>query len=311
MGVVKTHAPADAHVPEQHCLSHSGTYPGYRRICILITVALKMMLQQSTWGLSGCLAEPAHSSSAVKECLHFIAAAQVVWRGVVTLLGLMWRQGQRAGADGRENGVSHFHLLVRPIQEPLLFQSMAQSRASFCCWWQGPSCTSTLQARLGVYWGGILLRILLHPWAGGTAGELLPSSHCPCGQLPVLPVPRDSSMPGYLAALPADRELGAPAATHLLRGADDRLLHQTDRQMAWWGVLLENRTDTLHRRGSLRLEKQQQCCFQIKEVNVAHHVDNMALSPCHQPVSSNLWTESSGHRAHLLLAPTPHWASRL
>lgn len=129
--------------------------------------SLDTLLQQSTWGLSGCLAEPAHSSSAVKESLRFIAAARVVWRGAVTLLGLMGRRGQRDGADGREKGVSHFHLLVRPIGEPLLFQDMAQSRASSCCWWQGLSCTSTLQARLGVYWGGILLRILRHPLSWG------------------------------------------------------------------------------------------------------------------------------------------------
>lgn len=47
MGVVKTQAPADAHVPEQRCLSHSGTHPSYRKICILNPKTLKMRLQQA------------------------------------------------------------------------------------------------------------------------------------------------------------------------------------------------------------------------------------------------------------------------
>lgn len=53
MGVVTTHAPAEARVPELCCLSYTGTYPSYSRICALITETLKIIFWEDTgvpWG---------------------------------------------------------------------------------------------------------------------------------------------------------------------------------------------------------------------------------------------------------------------
>lgn len=56
------------HVSQRDAASHiPGTRPGCRRICTLIAVTLTTTLQESTWGLLRCLAEPAHSFSAAQE----------------------------------------------------------------------------------------------------------------------------------------------------------------------------------------------------------------------------------------------------
>lgn len=235
-----------------------------------------MMLQQSTWGVSQCLAEPAHSFSAVKESLHFIAAAQVVWGGAVTLLGLMQRRGQQTGDSGREKGVSHFHCLAWPTQEPLLFQHMAQSRALSCCWWQGLSCTSTRRALGGVYWGGIVL-------GSSSPSPELAAQQVTCCPLPTAPVGSClfcwcleiapclvSSQPLQLTGSSVLQQPHT-SFTWLMTGC---FLKQTDGMVR--GSSGKQDSDTLHRRGSLRLKKQKQCCFHIKEVNVTYHIHNFS-----------------------------------
>lgn len=179
---------------------------------------------------------------------------------------------------------------------------------------QGLSCTSTPRALQGVCWGGTVLCS-----SSPSPGELA-AQRASCCPLPT--APGGSCLFRWcleiapclvtLAASPADRESGAPAAARLLRMADDKLLPQTDRQTDGTarGSAGIRDSDTLHRRGSLRLEKQKQCCFQTKEVYVTHQIHNLsALSSCHWPVSSRLWP--SRHRAHLLLAPGPHRASQV